>query len=182
MVVVVVVVVVVGCQGAHHRLQDGWEGCGWGDLALADGVRVWIPPKAAHPSPSLPPHPAGHLGRLHAADSVWIQPKAALLPLPTPQAIKAFYMRLNEDGKTVAAMDVLVPKASAQELHASGASLLFKKHICFLPAAHLNQHVACGHRRSRGARRMLPAPSSRLLLPPPLHCGAGWRADWRQPA
>jgi asparaginyl-tRNA synthetase len=27
-----------------------------------------------------------------------------------PQKIKAFYMRLNEDGKTVAAMDVLVPK------------------------------------------------------------------------
>ncbi len=27
-----------------------------------------------------------------------------------PQEIKAFYMRLNEDGKTVAAMDVLVPR------------------------------------------------------------------------
>ncbi len=27
-----------------------------------------------------------------------------------PKAIKAFYMRQNDDGKTVAAMDVLVPK------------------------------------------------------------------------
>ncbi len=27
-----------------------------------------------------------------------------------PKAIKAFYMRLNEDDRTVAAMDVLVPK------------------------------------------------------------------------
>lgn len=27
-----------------------------------------------------------------------------------PRGIKAFYMRLNEDQKTVAAMDVLVPK------------------------------------------------------------------------
>lgn len=27
-----------------------------------------------------------------------------------PKSIKAFYMRLNDDGKTVAAMDVLVPK------------------------------------------------------------------------
>ena len=27
-----------------------------------------------------------------------------------PEKIKAFYMRANEDGKTVAAMDVLVPK------------------------------------------------------------------------
>jgi hypothetical protein len=27
-----------------------------------------------------------------------------------PKDIKAFYMRMNDDGKTVAAMDVLVPK------------------------------------------------------------------------
>ena len=27
-----------------------------------------------------------------------------------PAGIKAFYMRMNEDGKTVAAMDVLVPR------------------------------------------------------------------------
>ena len=27
-----------------------------------------------------------------------------------PKEIKAFYMKLNEDGKTVRAMDVLVPK------------------------------------------------------------------------
>ena len=27
-----------------------------------------------------------------------------------PKSFKAFYMRLNEDGKTVAAMDVLVPR------------------------------------------------------------------------
>ncbi len=30
-----------------------------------------------------------------------------------PKDIKAFYMKLNEDGKTVAAMDVLVPKVGA---------------------------------------------------------------------
>ncbi len=27
-----------------------------------------------------------------------------------PKEIKAFYMKLNEDGKTVRAMDILVPK------------------------------------------------------------------------
>ena len=27
-----------------------------------------------------------------------------------PKEIKAFYMRMNDDGKTVAAMDILVPK------------------------------------------------------------------------
>eukprot|EP00983_Pelagomonas_calceolata_P064358 1148089-Pelagomonas_calceolata.AAC.3 len=31
-----------------------------------------------------------------------------------PKEIKAFYMKLNEDGKTVAAMDVLVPKVCAR--------------------------------------------------------------------
>ena len=31
-----------------------------------------------------------------------------------PKAIKAFYMRENEDGKTVAAMDVLVPGVSGR--------------------------------------------------------------------
>jgi tRNA synthetases class II (D, K and N) len=31
-----------------------------------------------------------------------------------PKGIKAFYMRLNDDQKTVAAMDVLVPKVYSQ--------------------------------------------------------------------
>jgi len=29
-----------------------------------------------------------------------------------PKGIKAFYMRLNDDSKTVAAMDILVPKVN----------------------------------------------------------------------
>ncbi|HAC66316.1 MAG TPA: asparagine--tRNA ligase [Cyanothece sp. UBA12306] len=36
--------------------------------------------------------------------------KKPLIVTNYPAAIKAFYMRLNDDGKTVAAMDVLVPK------------------------------------------------------------------------
>jgi asparaginyl-tRNA synthetase len=36
--------------------------------------------------------------------------KKPLILTDYPQKIKAFYMRANEDGKTVAAMDVLVPK------------------------------------------------------------------------
>lgn len=51
-----------------------------------------------------------------------------------PEAIKAFYMRANEDGKTVAAMDLLVPKigeliggAQREERH----ELLEKKIIAF---------------------------------------------------
>lgn len=35
--------------------------------------------------------------------------KTPLIVTDYPKDIKAFYMRLNEDGKTVAAMDVLVP-------------------------------------------------------------------------
>jgi hypothetical protein len=34
-----------------------------------------------------------------------------------PKGIKAFYMRLNDDSKTVAAMDVLVPKVRLLIIH-----------------------------------------------------------------
>ncbi|MEO0716560.1 MAG: amino acid--tRNA ligase-related protein, partial [Planctomycetota bacterium] len=36
--------------------------------------------------------------------------KQPLILIDYPKDIKAFYMRLNDDGKTVAAMDVLVPR------------------------------------------------------------------------
>jgi asparaginyl-tRNA synthetase len=36
--------------------------------------------------------------------------KQPVIVFDYPKDIKAFYMRLNDDGKTVAAMDVLVPK------------------------------------------------------------------------
>jgi asparaginyl-tRNA synthetase len=36
--------------------------------------------------------------------------KQPVILVDYPKQIKAFYMRLNDDGKTVAAMDVLVPK------------------------------------------------------------------------
>lgn len=36
--------------------------------------------------------------------------RAPIILYNYPKDIKAFYMRLNDDGKTVAAMDVLVPK------------------------------------------------------------------------
>jgi len=35
--------------------------------------------------------------------------KVRIIVMNYPKAIKAFYMRVNDDGKTVAAMDVLVP-------------------------------------------------------------------------
>lgn len=36
--------------------------------------------------------------------------KCPVIMTDYPKEIKAFYMKLNEDGKTVRAMDVLVPK------------------------------------------------------------------------
>lgn len=36
--------------------------------------------------------------------------KSPVIVYNYPKAIKAFYMKVNEDNKTVAAMDVLVPK------------------------------------------------------------------------
>jgi asparaginyl-tRNA synthetase len=38
--------------------------------------------------------------------------KGPIILFNYPKEIKSFYMRLNDDGKTVAAMDVLVPKVS----------------------------------------------------------------------
>ena len=57
-----------------------------------------------------------------------------------PKGIKAFYMRLNDDNKTVAAMDVLVPKVSIFTIkdcvieffwHGSFIHLLLYKHFFF---------------------------------------------------
>ena len=44
--------------------------------------------------------------RRYLCESVFKQPT---IVYNYPQAIKAFYMKLNADGRTVAAMDVLVP-------------------------------------------------------------------------
>lgn len=43
-----------------------------------------------------------------------------------PKDIKAFYMKLNPDGKTVAAMDILVPKIGESRTtpHRSGSFLV----------------------------------------------------------
>ena len=40
-----------------------------------------------------------------------------------PKEIKAFYMKLNEDGKTVAAMDCLVPVSARSSAEASGRTI-----------------------------------------------------------
>lgn len=47
-----------------------------------------------------------------------------------PKDIKAFYMKLNPDGKTVAAMDILVPKIGEDE----GAGLRGADHEAPLPS------------------------------------------------
>lgn len=56
-----------------------------------------------------------------------------------PAAIKAFYMRANDDGKTVAAMDVLVPKVRS-------LALLFRAAPLILPTPRRNWPWACGLR------------------------------------
>jgi asparaginyl-tRNA synthetase len=49
-----------------------------------------------------------------------------------PKGIKAFYMRLNDDQKTVAAMDVLVPKVERLLNYGTQCSFrLFAKHSSF---------------------------------------------------
>jgi asparaginyl-tRNA synthetase len=49
-----------------------------------------------------------------------------------PKGIKAFYMRLNDDQKTVAAMDVLVPKVECLLNYGTQCSFrLFAKQLSF---------------------------------------------------
>ena len=47
--------------------------------------------------------------RVHTANEIHIPVGRPVVVMDYPEAIKAFYMRLNDDGKTVAAMDVLAP-------------------------------------------------------------------------
>jgi asparaginyl-tRNA synthetase len=44
-----------------------------------------------------------------------------------PKNIKAFYMKVNSDGKTVAAMDILVPKIG--ELIGGSQRYVLKKYV-----------------------------------------------------
>ena len=48
--------------------------------------------------------------------------KQPVILMNYPKGIKAFYMRLNDDGKTVAAMDVLVPGSARSSAAASARS------------------------------------------------------------
>ena len=74
-----------------------------------------------------------------------------------PKEIKAFYMRLNDDGRTVAAMDVLAPGIG--EIIGGSAAR------------------GAARRARRPARRDGPRPGRLLLVPrpPPLRDGAARR-------
>jgi hypothetical protein len=76
-----------------------------------------------------------------------------------PKDIKAFYMRMNDDGKTVAAMDILVPKVLASCPHPCG--------VC--SACRLPGRLAL----SRWAS-LLAAPSVRSVWKPLRSASAAW--------
>jgi hypothetical protein len=71
------------------------------------------------------------------------------------QEIKAFYMKLNEDGKTVAAMDVLVPKVRASHLvpvqHSSNGALKRACRQALIPCGAVSRH--------QGSLRGIPSPA-----------------------
>lgn len=76
----------------------------------------------------------------YLAEVVFKQP---VIVFDYPKDIKAFYMRLNDDGKTVAAMDVLVPKvgeliggSQREERCASGQYLCFMCVCCYSRKLH----------------------------------------------
>lgn len=74
-----------------------------------------------------------------------------------PKGIKAFYMRLNDDGKTVAAMDVLVPKVG-----------------CFFLYISTMHHTEFNHLLSVIVEGIL----GRIYID--VHCIPGWGVDRRK--
>lgn len=65
--------------------------------------------------------------------------KSPVIVYNYPKAIKAFYMKVNEDNKTVAAMDVLVPKVLSP-IHVSFTETYFCPLINNFA---MNFHVSC---------------------------------------
>ena len=89
--------------------------------------------------------PAAHARALAGKHS----PPASPTPPPTHPLRQAFYMRMNEDGKTVAAMDVLVPKVRGA---APGLCVCVRMCMCvpeggamdvLVPAVRGGEHLSC---------------------------------------
>jgi asparaginyl-tRNA synthetase len=71
---------------------------------------VLLLPPSPPPPPPPPPLLLLLLLLLHRYLSEVVFAKRPLIVTDYPKDIKAFYMRLNDDNQTVAAMDLLVPK------------------------------------------------------------------------
>lgn len=78
-----------------------------------------------------------------------------------PKDIKAFYMRLNDDGKTVAAMDVLVPKVG--EL-IGGSQREDRLEVCPATKSNIAAPFQTGCIHARAARQRRKAGVKVLLL------------------
>ena len=76
------------------------------DCGLADSIRVL---EAATTSFEFPVHWGMDLQSEHERWLTESHVQAPVTVIDYPKEIKAFYMRRNDDGKTVAAMDVLAP-------------------------------------------------------------------------
>ncbi len=72
-------------------------------------LAVWLP-GPVRPHSSTNTHTPAHTSHLPRYLVEQVFNKTPLIVTDYPKDIKAFYMKLNPDGKTVAAMDMLVPK------------------------------------------------------------------------
>lgn len=74
--------------------------------------------------------------------------KAPVIVYNYPKAIKAFYMKVNEDNKTVAAMDVLVPKVGLSfPLSDNSCQKFFRNMTLYMPVRWENLLVEAKEKR-----------------------------------
>ena len=96
--------------------------------------------------------------------------KGPIIVYNYPKDIKAFYMRLNDDGKTVAAMDILVPKVRCMWAVLRGGARLLPLSLPTLRPPPFSVCVCVGS----GCR---PGLSLCLYLPP-MPRGSRWASWW----
>ena len=95
-------------QGLHDRLKNVLDNP-FVRLPYTQAIEILQEAAKTHKF-EVQPYWGLDLGSEHERYLTEVHFKKPVIMIDYPKEIKAFYMKLNEDGKTVRAMDILVPK------------------------------------------------------------------------
>lgn len=95
-------------QGLHDRLKNVLENP-FVHLPYTEAIEILTEAAKTHKF-EVQPYWGLDLGSEHERYLTEVHFKRPVIMIDYPKEIKAFYMKLNEDNKTVRAMDILVPK------------------------------------------------------------------------